>query len=52
MKDKFEKQTKLEAIKKVLREQVLHKRQLEILGFFGTIEFDSNWDYKIARQKA
>jgi hypothetical protein len=48
----IEKQTKLEAVKKALREQVLHKKQLEILEFFGKIEFDANWDYKTERQKA
>ena len=55
MKDKsfrlLKKQTKLEIIKKALREDVQNKKQLEILEFFGKIEFDSNWDYKTERQR-
>jgi hypothetical protein len=56
MKDKsfrlLEKQTKLEAIKKAFQEHAQRKKQLKILEFFGTIEFDLNWDYKTERQKA
>jgi hypothetical protein len=56
MKDRtfrhVEKQTKLEAIKKASREHGQRKNQLKVLEFFGTIEFDLNWDYKAERQKA
>jgi hypothetical protein len=46
------KRTKREAVNEALLEYVQRKKQLEILEFFGTMEFDPNWDYKKERQKA
>jgi Arc/MetJ family transcription regulator len=46
------KRTKREAVNEALQEYVKRKKQLEILEFFGTVEFDPNWDYKKERQKA
>lgn len=45
------KQTKLEAAKRTPQENMQHKKQLEILELFGTIEFEPNWDDKTERQK-
>ncbi len=43
----------VETVKKklALRESVQRRKQLEVLDFFGTIEFEPNWDYKKERQK-
>ncbi len=31
-----------------LKEYIAHKKQLKVLGLFGSIEFDNNFDYKNA----
>lgn len=43
--------TKKEAVTAALREYIAHKKQLEILGLFGKIRFDRNYDYKKARKR-
>ena len=47
-----ERKNKPQAIKKITRDDTQHKKQLVILEFFGTLEFDPNWNYKAERQKA
>lgn len=42
--------TKKEAVTTALREYIDHRRQLEILDHFGTVDFDPNYDYKKMRQ--
>ena len=41
--------TKKEAVTAALKEYIAHKKQLEIIGLFGKIDFDKNYDYKKAR---
>jgi len=43
--------TKKEAVMAALKEYIAHKKQLEILKLFGTIDFDQNYDYKKARKR-
>ncbi len=43
--------TKKEAVMAALKEYIAHKKQLEILKLFGTIDFDQNYDYKKARNR-
>ena len=43
--------TKKEAVTTALQEYITHKKQLEILDLFGTIDFDRNYDYKKARKR-
>ncbi len=43
--------TKKEAVTTALKEYIAHKKQLEVLDLFGTIEFDENFDYKKARKR-
>jgi len=43
--------TKKEAVTIALEEYINHKRQLDILKIFGTIEFDNNYDYKKMRSR-
>jgi Arc/MetJ family transcription regulator len=45
------KRTKREAVNDALAEYVQRRKQLEILEFFGTMEFESDWDYKKERQQ-
>lgn len=42
--------SKKETVTTALQEYITHKKQLEILDFFGTIDFDQNYDYKKARK--
>ncbi len=41
--------TKKETVTTALKEYIAHKKQLEIIDLFGTINFDKNYDYKKAR---
>ena len=41
--------TKRDAINAALEEYVRKRKQLEILGAFGTIEYDDDYDYKRER---
>jgi Arc/MetJ family transcription regulator len=43
--------TKKEAVTAALKEYISHKKQREITQLFGTIDFDSNFDYKKARHR-
>jgi len=43
--------TKKEAVMAALKEYIAHKKQLEILKLFGTIDFEQNYDYKKARNR-
>jgi Arc/MetJ family transcription regulator len=42
--------TKKEAVTAALKEYIAHKKQLNILKLFGTVEFNSKYDYKKARK--
>jgi Arc/MetJ family transcription regulator len=41
--------TKKEAVTAALREYVRHRKQTDILGLFGTVAFDRDYDYKAGR---
>ncbi len=43
--------TKKETVTAALSEYVTHRKQLEILSIFGTVDFDPNYDYKADRRK-
>lgn len=43
--------TKKEAVTTALKEYIAHKKQVEIINMFGTIDFDENYDYKKARKR-
>lgn len=41
--------TKKEAVNAALTEYIARHKQLEILKFFGTLEYDESYDYKKLR---
>ena len=41
--------TKKETVNSALSEYIQHRKQLEILKLFGTIDYDPRYDYKAAR---
>ena len=43
--------TKKDALTAALSEYVAHRKRLEILSPFGTIDFDRRYDYKAQRKK-
>ena len=43
--------TKKEAVTTALSEYIAHRKRLEILDLFGTIDFDPKYDYKVERRK-
>jgi len=43
--------TKKEAVTTALSEYIAHRRRLEILASFGTIDFDPQYDYKAERKR-
>ncbi len=43
--------TKKEAVTTALKEYIAHKKQLEVIDLFGSIEFDKDFDYKKARKR-
>ena len=43
--------TKKEAVTAALSEYIAHRKQLEILSLFGTIDFDPRYDYKAERRR-
>ena len=45
-------QTKKAAVTEALEEYIRKRKQLEITGLFGTIEFDTDFDYKKQRKRA
>jgi hypothetical protein len=42
--------TKKEAVTAALQEYVNRRKQLEILKFFGTVDYDPTYDYKRVRR--
>lgn len=42
--------TKKQAVTVALEEYVAHRKQLSILGLFGTIDFDKKYDYRRSRK--
>ena len=42
--------TKKEAVNAALDEYVRHRKQLETLSLFGTVDFDPSYDYKRERR--
>ena len=43
--------TKREAVTAALKEYIAHKKQLNILKLFGSVDFDTKYDYKSARKR-
>lgn len=43
--------TKKEAVTAALSEYIAHRKRLEVLSLFGTIDFDPTYDYKADRRK-
>jgi hypothetical protein len=43
--------SKRETVTIALKEYISHKKQLEIVDLFGTIDYDPNYDYKKARNR-
>ncbi len=43
--------TKKEAVTTALAEYIAHRKRLEILAFFGTVDFDPKYDYKAERKR-
>ena len=43
--------TKKEAVATALSEYIAHRKRLEILESFGTIDFDPHYDYKAERKR-
>ena len=43
--------TKKEAVTAALDEYVRHRKQLEFLSQFGTIDYDPEYDYKAERRR-
>jgi hypothetical protein len=41
--------TKKDAVTTALSEYIRHRKQLEILSSFGTVDYDPSYDYKAAR---
>lgn len=41
--------TEEEAVSAALKEYVQHRKQMEILEMFGTIDYDPEYDYKAER---
>lgn len=40
-----------EVVIEALREYIQHRKQLQILTLFGTIDYDETYDYKEQRQR-
>jgi Arc/MetJ family transcription regulator len=43
--------TKKEAVTEALREYIARRRQARVTGLFGTIDYDSHYDYKKQRRR-
>ncbi|MEQ8221108.1 MAG: type II toxin-antitoxin system VapB family antitoxin [Candidatus Eremiobacterota bacterium] len=43
--------TKKEAVTEALKEYIQRRKQMEIINLFGTIDYDSDYDYKEGRKK-
>lgn len=46
-----EHKSKKEAVTQALLEYTQRLRQLDLLGLFGTVEYDEDWDYKRQRSR-
>ena len=44
------KRTKRETVNEAIHEYVQRRRRLEIVKYFGKIDFDPSWDYKRDRR--
>lgn len=45
------KRTKKEAVTEALKEYIARRRQRRITSLFGTIDYDSRYDYKAQRRR-
>jgi len=43
--------TKKEAVTTALAEYIAHRKRLEILSSFGTVDFDPKFDYTVERKR-
>lgn len=43
--------TKKEAVTAALQQYIARKKQVEVIGLFGSVEFDGRYDYKKARRR-
>jgi hypothetical protein len=43
--------TKKEAVTAALDEYVRRRKQLDVIGMFGKIDYDENYDYKLERER-
>jgi Arc/MetJ family transcription regulator len=43
--------TKREAVNEALREYVQHRKQLQVLDLFHTVDLDATYDYKKQRKR-
>lgn len=43
--------TKRETVNEALREYIQRRKQAELLGLFGKVDFESSYDYKIQRNR-
>jgi Arc/MetJ family transcription regulator len=43
--------TKKEAVTEALREYIARRRQAQITGLFGTVDYDAKYDYKKQRRR-
>ena len=43
--------TKKDTVTEALKEYIRHRKQLEVLELFGKIDYDTNYDYKKARDR-
>jgi Bacterial antitoxin of type II TA system, VapB len=43
--------TKKAAVTAALDEYIRRHRQADVIKLFGTVDFDSKWDYKAARKR-
>ena len=43
--------TKKAAVTAALREYLAHRRRLDVLGAFGAVDFDAQYNYKTARNR-
>ena len=44
--------TKKATVSEALREYILRRKQQKILGLFGTIDYDADYDYKAQRRRS
>jgi hypothetical protein len=43
--------TKKEAVTAALDEYIRKRKQLDVIGMFGKIDYDENYDYKLERER-